>query len=151
MKKIEMVEAFKTALKNYTGFPVDIAPSRTERDEPHISLSFSGFDKQGTDREKILFNMTLSASGEGPSYFLDEVIELSGSVYELRQNSTDTASQKRAYLDVEVAQDFKPRATFNQVSAGRFQENQEGKFKYSYIEIYRVELSYNPIKLEETE
>lgn len=150
MKTIDMVKAFKDTLADYSGFPVELEPAKNRRTEPHISLSFSGFEKQGTDREKIIFTLALSASGEGPSYFLDRTIELSRVIYKLRQGSCDNQVQEKPYLDVDIAPGFKPRATFTQTMTGRFQENQEEKFKYEYMEMYRVELSYNPVKLEET-
>ncbi len=149
MKAIDMVKAFQATLAGKAGFPVDLEGAKNKRTEPHISLSFSGFEKQGTDREKINFTMALSASGEGPSYFLDKIIELSRAIYKLKQGSCEGQVQAKPYLDVDIAAGFKPRAIFTQIMTGRFQENQEEKFKYEYMEMYRVELSFNPIKLEE--
>ena len=142
MKREEMLDRFKKELSKATGFAVEFEPSQTRRDEPCIFLSLNGFDLQGIDREKIIFSALLSVSGEGPFYFLNSAIALSRALLLLQ-----TAEQP--YLDIDIAPAFKPRATFKQTATGRFQENQEGKFKYSYMEMYRVELSYNPEKLKE--
>jgi len=129
-----VLEAFIQYLKAHE-IPALVEPESLETTEPFFRLGFTGFDAAGKNREQLSLTGTLTAQGDGPDYFLDSVIEASRKLLPLRERA----------FPFTVSSGVSATATMERTAPGRFQENEEGKYHFSYIEVYRIELTYNPI------
>ncbi|MCF7952392.1 MAG: hypothetical protein K9L57_12210 [Spirochaetaceae bacterium] len=135
---MKVLDAFKAFISTQTGVTTVLEPQSLEVSEPNLRLMISEFDSQGENRERLTLTASLVANGDGPDYFLDGVISASRAFVPFREGSH--------VFDVEEG--FMATATFTRTAPGRFERSEEeGSYAFSYIEQFRVELSYNPAKL----
>lgn len=135
---MKILNAFRDYLASETGLTVVLEPQSLEVSEPNVRLMINEFDSQGENRERLTLTASLTAHGDGPDYFLDGVINASRAFIPFRDGSHA--------FDVESG--FIATATFSRTAPGRFERSEEeGSYAFSYIEQFRVELSYNPSKL----
>lgn len=119
-------------LATILGVPIDMDPSRVESPQPRLRLQLTGFEDQGENRELMSFTALLTASGDGPATFIDEVAAASRQVKPYLDG----------YTDIAPAPGIMARVTMERIAPGRFEENEE-KFTYSYVEQFRLYFSYS--------
>ncbi len=135
---MKVLDAFKNYISAQTGVVAVLEPEKLEVSEPNLRLMLNGFDSQGQNREKLTLTGTLTAQGDGPDYFLDSVLSASRAFLPFRDGSH--------VFEVEAG--FTASATVTRTAPGRFEQNEnEGRFAFSFIEQFRIEISYNPDKL----
>ncbi len=136
---MKVLDAFRDWFTLQTGIPTLFEPERLANQEPTFRLNLAGFEAQGENREKVELTGTLSAQGDAPDFFLDQVIDASRAMLPYREGAHA--------FDVEPG--FQATATITRTAPGRFEPNQDESktYGYSYFEQFRVELSYNPAKL----
>lgn len=129
-------------IKEKTKLPVIVEPQPVTLSEPHVRIMFTGFDlDQGIDVTgyeveelctlKLQCLLTLTAHGDGPDRFLDEVVNAS---FQLRRFLSDTFTI--ATVDgygITVQGTKRPGGQF-------FRNEEEGKKPYVYEESYDVSI-----------
>lgn len=137
---MELLEGFKAWLMGQYACPVLIEPQKQDRAEPRWRLAVSHFEKQGEDRRGLNIVGTIQADGDGPGIYLDKIMALSEKSVEL-----ELTEEGFEFSYTLPGGTYKAKATFSLSGDGAWRENDpEEKFRFSYMEQYRIQLSYNP-------
>ncbi len=132
-----VLDAARVFLEDAAGVRTVLMPEKLTPEGPHFRLTLNGFDTQGVDREELVLSGVLTADGDRPDYFLDSVIAASRALLPYRDGAHEFT----------VSEGFQATLTARREAPGRFIENEEGEQPFSYIESYRIGISYNPNKL----
>lgn len=130
-----VVDSFASYCEKETGRPALVEPSPIELAEPCIRLAFGGLRKAGNGRSRIPLLLNLTASGDGPDTFLDEIAQASLAVSELMDGP----------FGFPIFEEYGVfgMAYPERLGDGGFEKNgDEGKKPYRYIEAWRVTVEF---------
>ena len=137
---MELLDGFKTWLGSQYNCPVLIEPQRQDRAEPRWRLAASHFEKQGENRRLLNIVGTIQADGDGPGTYLSRILSISSKSAEI--GLTEKGFE---FTYTTLSGTYTAKAFFTLSGEGSWRENDpEEKFRYSYMEQYRIQLSYNP-------
>jgi len=136
---MELVDGFKAWLNDQFGCPVIIEPQRQDRPEPRWRLAVGGFAPQGEKRQLLTINGAIQADGDGP-VFLDKLATISKKAADLK------LTEKGFEFEYTMpGGTYTAKASFTLQGDGGWQQNdEEEKFSFSWVEQYKIQLSYNP-------
>ena len=135
----EVLNGFKDWLKTQYGCPVIIEPQRQDLKEPRWRLTLGGVSKQGEKRRVLTITGTIQADGGDPN-MTSPLLSLIEKNAELE--ITEKAFEFPYTLPGGV---YKAKASFTSSGEGGWTENdEEANYPFSYMEQYRISLSYNP-------
>lgn len=135
-----LLEGLKAWLKNQYSCLVIIEPLKSDRPDPRWRLAAGNFSGQGNDRRVLNALGTIQADGDGPDAFLSKLLEMSEKSAELE------LTEKGFEFDYTLhGGTYKAKATFSLYGDGDWRENnEEDQWSFSYMETYRIQISYNP-------
>lgn len=135
---VVVVRKFRRHLESL-GMTVFLDPLAVDPTEIGVRLSYSGFETQGDDREKIVLQASVEGHGIDPGAFLSKVM------FHSRALSKMAASG----LEFPVGPSRKAKAIVTRTAEGRFaRDEMSEKLDWIFQEPYRIELSYNPAILD---
>lgn len=140
----EILEKARAAIEEKIGSTVIYDPTPVQRAEPHLRLVYMGAGDQGS-LDVLSFQLNVVGAGDGPDYFLPELVATSLKVHDLFNGSNG-----RDRLDVPLAQGQVARIQFKPISlpnGGQFAENdredtERNQFRYTYVEPHVVTISF---------
>lgn len=138
---VVIVEAFTEYLRSL-GLKVYLGPSQIDPPDVGLRLYYVGAAAQGADRERISLEAILTGRGMDPGLYLGKIMS----------HSRILASLLQKGFEYPLSASLKAKAELKPTSEGRFiKEEAEDKYDWIFQAYYRVELSYNPVVLDDPE
>lgn len=135
MKRV--LEAFAAYCAGMTGLEAILEPSPIELAEPSIRLAFAGSRNLGNGRTRLPVLVNLTARGDGPDAYLEELAKAS--------EASSSLFDEPFGFPISNEYDVHGMAYPEKLSEGGFEKNgEEGKKPFQYLEAWRVTLEFTP-------